>query len=216
MLSPQLQLMLQYPFNRLPTSFYQLTGIRDPEIWDVLVIYNDSLETEQPENLRIYNITMLGKGFAIITLPKSDIPLLNQLITVEYIMLPEVMQYILDRSATQVCSTNLASPTMGYGVTGKGTYFASIDSGIDFTHPDFINPDGTTRIAYLWDQTIEGTPPEGFSQGAEFTAEDINMALQGQSVVSSVDVLGHGTALCGIAAGNGRACTPFLSSPLAY
>ena len=32
---------------------------------------------------------------------------------------------------------------------------AVIDSGIDYAHPDFCNSDGTTRIAVLWDQTLD-------------------------------------------------------------
>ncbi len=73
----------------------------------------------------------------------------------------------------------------------------------------FINPDGTTRIAYLWDQTVSGTPPAGFSVGAEFSREDINLALEnGENrleIVPSEDTLGHGTALAGVAVGNGLA-----------
>lgn len=38
-----------------------------------------------------------------------------------------------------------------------------LDTGIDYTHPVFRNLDGTTRIAGIWDQTIQdGDPPEGF------------------------------------------------------
>jgi subtilisin family serine protease len=33
-----------------------------------------------------------------------------------------------------------------YGVTGKGVTIAILDRGIDWQHPDFIKPDGTTRI----------------------------------------------------------------------
>ncbi len=43
-LSPQIQLMLQYPFSTLPQSFYQSTGIQDANIWDVLVKYNQNIE----------------------------------------------------------------------------------------------------------------------------------------------------------------------------
>lgn len=39
-------------------------------------------------------------------------------------------------------------------LTGQGTAVAIIDSGIDYTLPVFQNSDGTTRIAWLWDQTL--------------------------------------------------------------
>lgn len=72
--------------------------------------------------------------------------------------------------------------------------------GIDYFHDDFRNSDGTTRILELWDQTLDRV----------FTAQEINEALkkgsrrEARQVVPSVDSSGHGTAVAGIAAGNGR------------
>ena len=86
-----------------------------------------------------------------------------------------------------------------------------VDSGIDYENPDFRNADGTTRILALWDQTIQnGKPPEGYHIGTEFTSEQINEALRIEvkeeryRIVPSRDTSGHGTAVAGIAAGNGR------------
>ena len=85
-----------------------------------------------------------------------------------------------------------------------------VDSGIDFFHPDFRTEDGSSRILSLWDQSIPGNPPEGYVIGTEYTKEEINKALalgeiQGRRLVPSRDYTGHGTAVLGIAAGNGRA-----------
>jgi hypothetical protein len=33
-----------------------------------------------------------------------------------------------------------------YGASGRGVAVVVMDRGIDWNHPDFINPDGTTRI----------------------------------------------------------------------
>ena len=88
---------------------------------------------------------------------------------------------------------------------------AVLDSGVDYTHPDFRNEDGTTRIRFLWDQTIPGGPPRGYRIGTEYTKEQIDAALreadpaQRRELVPSVDTSGHGTRVLGIAAGNGRA-----------
>lgn len=89
---------------------------------------------------------------------------------------------------------------------------AVLDSGIDYTLPDFRNSAGS-RILYLWDQSLipdaeKGfLPPEGFSSGVEFTQEQINQALEagereGFQLVPSIDVSGHGTAVAAIAAGS--------------
>ena len=89
---------------------------------------------------------------------------------------------------------------------GEGTLIGIIDTGIDYQNPLFQNEDGTTRIAAIWDQTIQsGTKPEGFPYGSEYTSEMINKALQSGTpleIVPSKDELGHGTFLSGIAAGN--------------
>src|SRR5690606_3544901 len=81
-----------------------------------------------------------------------------------------------------------------------------IDTGIDYTHEAFLHADGTSRILSIWDQTIQdGTPPEGFSYGTNYTREQINNALQLDnplSIVPTMDENGHGTFLAGIAAGN--------------
>ena len=94
-------------------------------------------------------------------------------------------------------------------MSGQGILIGVVDSGIDYAHPAFRNEDGTTRIAALWDQTIPGSPPEGYASGTEFTREEINTALtepeerERYRIVPSRDMSGHGTAVAGIAAGNG-------------
>lgn len=101
-------------------------------------------------------------------------------------------------------------------LTGEGVLVAVIDSGIDYSHMDFRNKDGTTRIVKLWDQTIDPNPkkglypPLGFLIGTEFNQGKINEALrqptkqQQLKIVPSRDISGHGTAVTGIAAGNGN------------
>ena len=83
--------------------------------------------------------------------------------------------------------------------------------GIDYSHPDFRNQDGSTRIIKLWDQSIQGNPPKGYVIGKEYTREQINAALEADTraererLLPSRDLSGHGTGVMGIAAGNGRA-----------
>ncbi|NSY30654.1 S8 family peptidase [Blautia sp. MSK.21.1] len=90
---------------------------------------------------------------------------------------------------------------------GKGTAVAVIDSGIDYQNAVFRNAGGS-RIAYLWDQSLEdGTDIAGTEvpYGRLFHKNDIDQALAFEdpfSVVPSRDTNGHGTALAGIAAGN--------------
>ena len=52
---------------------------------------------------------------------------------------------------------------------GNGVLVGFVDTGIDYTHPAFMNADGTSRILSIWDQTIEGgeKKPKGFAYGCE-------------------------------------------------
>lgn len=84
--------------------------------------------------------------------------------------------------------------------TGEGVLVGVIDSGVDWTHDDFKNNDGTTRIKAIWDLYATGTPPSGFAYGAEYTEAQINAGSVGEK-----DFSGHGTHVTGVAAGNGRA-----------
>lgn len=99
------------------------------------------------------------------------------------------------------------------GLMGKGVLIGVVDTGIDYTHPAFQNPDGTSRIYSIWDQTIqEGTPPDSFTFGTEYSKEQLNEALlssQPLSVVPSTDNNGHGTAIASIAAGSPSADLSF-------
>ena len=99
---------------------------------------------------------------------------------------------------------------------GKGILIGFLDSGIDYTNPVFRNLDGTTRIAAIWDQTVQsGSPPEGFAYGTEFTEEQINEALKEEnplSVVPSSDDTGHGTYTASLAAGSGSPREQFLGA----
>ncbi len=76
---------------------------------------------------------------------------------------------------------------------GRGVIVGAIDTGIDLYHQDFINEDGSTKIAFLWDQTIDKNPPSGFDYGNECSAYEINRKICEVSDPSS-----HGTHISGI------------------
>ena len=87
---------------------------------------------------------------------------------------------------------------------GNGILIGFLDSGIDYQNPIFRNLDGSTRIAAIWDQTVQsGTPPAGFAYGSEYTEEMLNEALRAENpleIVPSTDDTGHGTFTASLAA----------------
>lgn len=167
---------------------------------EVIVKYSGDI-TDIPN----VTVEILNCNYAIITGKTSDIALLYSDPRIEYIELPKAMSYELTSGLNSSCITRVKQEP--YFLTGKGTAIAIIDSGIDYTNEDFIDENGNSRIICAWDQTTEGRHPIGFSFGAEYTNEDFNFALRSDSPLSVLpffDYSGHGTAVAGVACGNGR------------
>ncbi|CUH92001.1 S8 family peptidase [Herbinix luporum] len=174
--------------------------------WELIIKYSGSLDRIR-EDLDIAVVELSG-GYAIITIAENLIDRLLNYEEIEFIEKPKRLFYEVDEGRAASCINPIQlSP---YNLFGRGVLVAILDSGIDYSHPDFRNEDGTTRIVALWDQTIPGNPPEGFRIGSLYTREQINEALtfpmpQRLDIVPSTDLSGHGTHVAGIAAGNGRA-----------
>lgn len=91
-------------------------------------------------------------------------------------------------------------------LTGKNVTIGFIDTGIRYQDAVFRDYAGKSRIAAIWDQTIQtGTPPAGFAYGTEYTKAMIDEALASDnplSIVPSTDGNGHGSMMASLAAGS--------------
>ncbi len=163
--------------------------------WELIVKHFGDIRRLESEEISVE--PLLG-GYAIVTAPERLISYIAGQPEVEYMEKPNRLFFSVSQGRAASCVTPL-QPGGGRGLTGRGVAVAVIDSGIDFTHPDFCNEDGSSRILELWDQSL----------GQVFTKEELDAALASETerrrIVPSVDVSGHGTAVAGIAAGNGRA-----------
>ena len=194
--------------------------------WELIVKYSGD-----PEQIReiAVNVTLLMNGYAVVLVREDRINDLAGLDGVEFIEKPKNLYFQVENGRNASCINPVQNPP--FSLSGRGVLTGIVDSGIDLAHPDFRNEDGTTRVLALWDQTILGNPPSGYSRGSEYTAEEINRILmpqpmepgggtesgeperaggvgQGQAAPDRIlpgrDISGHGTAVAGIAAGNGR------------
>lgn len=175
--------------------------------WDLIARHTCSA---QELLLAFPTITLrsLLEQYSILTAPASLIPELATYPDIVYLEKPK--RFFLDfdmptrSNATPSLSPRVAQNDLPEGLTGRNILIGIIDSGIDYFHPDFRKEDGSSRIRYLWDQTL---PPER----SVFNQEMINQALAtpdrdaALSICPSLDTSGHGTHVAGIAAGNGRA-----------
>ena len=103
------------------------------------------------------------------------------------------------RAAQEV---NLDDTYAAHDVSGEGVLVVMIDRGIDYHHPAYLNADGTTRLAYVFDM-INGNDGNAYGVGQVLDRAAINNDLMTDGPPLSNDNHGHGTATTGIIAGNG-------------
>ena len=215
---------------------------RAERTWEVIVKFGGTEEALRglfaekfPEEYDRIRITNLRNEYAILLLPEHIVELVAALTEIEYMEKPKLLFFAVNNGRRVSCinqlqtvGTEQGTLSSGRNLSGTGVIVAVIDSGIDYTHPDFRNADGTTRILNLWDQTIPADSvadpfpaengetsflgaPSGYFLGTEFTRAVIDRALEQTTererfaLCPSRDISGHGTHVTGIAAGNGRA-----------
>ncbi|MDO4343349.1 MAG: S8 family peptidase [Eubacteriales bacterium] len=182
---------------------------RDRE-WKLIIKYSGSLEPLRQQGIQI---TELSGGYAIVTALQSQILQIAAWPQIEYIEKPKRLFFSARQGRTASCMDALqiaeglpaGSKETERALLGQGILIAVIDSGVDYTHPDFRNPDGSSRILAIWDQSVPGNPPKGYRLGTEYTKAQIDEALSSGQRLPVRDLSGHGTEVLGIAAGNGRA-----------
>jgi subtilisin family serine protease len=109
------------------------------------------------------------------------------------------------RMRTHVDDVHSGLSPLTQSYKGQGVLLGFIDSGIDVTHPDFVDSTGHSRIKWIWDMNMPSGPntPAPYNYGQEFTGQQIDTGTYTSHCDTNIN--GHGTCVAGIAAGNGRA-----------
>ena len=182
-------------------SVSELDPPASEELWDIILRYAGSLdEILASVSAPVQAVSLYG-GYAIVTLPKSAIPLLSVHPLVQFIEQPKQIFTGASSAQSASCIPPLIRPP--YNLSGEGILIGIVDSGLDFRHPAFLNAAGQTRVVRFWDQSGDPAvlpPPAGYRMGSAYTQEDIQDHLDRDAPLPR-DVSGHGTAVTGIAAG---------------
>lgn len=170
----------------------------DPEqnTWELIVRYTgslDGLRTRYPQ----IRIRELLNQYAVLIVPETLVDAVSQETVIEYVEKPKQLYFELQAGKAASC-INAVQQGMNnpFGLFGKGTIVAVIDTGIRAESMEFRNADGSTRILNIWDQTT----------GTEYDRSQIDEALQNETKdtagIPGADVLGHGTQVAAIACGS--------------
>ena len=181
---------------------------------ELILLTREGMEWNREElREKEIQVTELLGNYAIAVLEETMVEEFLQSPNILYAELPVFVYTSVELGRGASCISNRpTAPYIPSNLSGKGVLVGIVDSGIAYSHPDFRNENGTTRIVALWDQSSSfGTAPEGYPIGTLFSKEQIDLALQEElpseqrRIVPEVDLSGHGTHVAGIACGNGRA-----------
>lgn len=194
--------------------------------WELIVKYNGNLSALAAMGI---GVEELLAGYAVLTVPEEFVDEVAGLPEIEYVEKPKRLFFAVDnlpmdelsadrafaggisadynsmeqaKEASCILPVTVREPYLN----GEGVIVGIIDSGIDYTNRHFRNADGSSRILYLWDQTLlwespaqgggevetpageAGEParrtrraPEGFLLGTEFDKAQIDAALSADS-----------------------------------
>ena len=181
--------------SKLNISSAYLSGETEKEI-EVVIISGDNVDniSQTVDNLGGKYLN-LGYNFGIVTIPVDKIIDLALVPTIQYIEFPKNLYTTDFESNRASCITQISKAN---GLNGKGTIVGFLDTGIDYTHPAFINSDGTSRIEYIYDLSLGGVV---------YSKSQINEALKTKNpydIIQSRDDVGHGTHVAGIACAGGN------------
>ena len=117
--------------------------------WELIVKYHGSLDRLREQNIVVEELIA---GYAILTVPEALVDTVSDTPEIEYVEKPKRFYYGQTDPAGTSCFPPVTMRTPF--LNGRGVLLAVLDSGITWDLEVFRKPDGSTRIRYLWDQTV--------------------------------------------------------------
>ena len=182
-----------FTYNELLNG-YAIIEIRQERI-NNLTRHPDIIFIEKSKKIYVEKLNHVSNGFEDENMENRRI---SNIYSVKNDFIYNNVRYGYIQGFVQSCME--FSRSQEVNLLGKGVLVSVIDSGIDITHPEFIDINGNTRILNLWDQSLKYNDNSGV-----YTRQDINDILRDTAndninAVNTRDSSGHGTAVGGIIA----------------
>jgi subtilisin family serine protease len=178
--------------------------INDPDTVDFIIRKSSQFESFLRDRPEVLITETLQGRYIVAYVNRKDIDPIIENLGSSFIGSGSIVLGLLDRTDLEAAGIIQVQQQPYLDLRGQGVLIGIIDTGIDFTKEVFQYEDKTSKIQFIYDQAIVGTPPEGFFIGVEYNNAQINQALRAQdpySVVPQRDTVGHGTFLASVAAG---------------
>ncbi|AYE33035.1 S8 family peptidase [Clostridium septicum] len=182
----------------------------NPNYEDFLVEYTGNFD-EEIKNVSYAYGKAIDQDYAIVAVEKGRY---EELVSSQDFIIYAVPRGIFTLEAlTPIDAGNFENVIQNpyNNLSGSGILVGIVDTGIDYLNSEFIREDDTTRIDYLWDQTIEPTNENNLVFGVEYSKEEIDNAIklskEGKdpySIVKTKDTNGHGTNMASIIGARGK------------
>ena len=117
--------------------------------WELIVKYHGNLDRLREQNIVVEELIA---GYAILTVPEALVDTVSDTPEIEYVEKPKRFYYGQTFPAGTSCFPPVTMRTPF--LNGRGVLLAVLDSGITWDLEVFRKADGSTRIRYLWDQTV--------------------------------------------------------------
>lgn len=180
--------------SNLPTEVNLSSLVR------ITLLFESNCTNYNNENIFL-DISKISENISTAFVKVEDLTLLENIQCLKYADIGENLELEVSNARAE---TNTNSVHLGTGLsqsyTGTGVIVGVIDSGLDYTHPNFKDSSGNLRIKKVWEQiNTAGSPPIPFNYGSEFISSTAILNKMRDMVDYS-----HGTHVTGIAAGSGN------------
>jgi Subtilase family/Secretion system C-terminal sorting domain len=196
-------------FNKMNVEFLKVIADKNNLSKTVRVLIKGNMDeiTKHQQDYGIH-VDYYYSNIAAVTAPPEQLIALAKKSFVTRIELP-VNRHLRPLNDTMrfrnnINPVNAGAAPLNLPLNGQGVIIGMMDSGHDYRHPDFKDPQtGKSRIRYLWDQAdtaSQVTSPAPFNYGNEWDSTSFN-----NNSCTHTDVMfwGHGTHTAGIAGANG-------------